>query len=260
MFVKVVKRVNQFFLALLAVLVIGAVVFAVGFKIYTGNYYKADIDTISQIEEQVGDSVEIYYDDDLLVFVPTKVDTKAVIVFYAGGKVEFQAYSGLMYELANRGYLCLLPRMPENLAFLRMNAAGDIKEQYAEWVKYVDGVDWYLAGHSLGGVAATQYLGEQADGEYKGIILCASYTQTDFSQRDIKLLSIYGSEDKVIKMESYEASKALWPENSQEYVIEGGIHSYFGNYGIQKGDGVPTVTNEQQIEIAADVISSFIEE
>ena len=259
MFVRVVKKVNQFFLALLAVLVVAALVFAVAFKIYAGKYYKADTEIIEEVEAEVGDNVNIYYDDDLLVFVPAKQETKAVIVFYSGAKVEFQAYSGLMDELANRGYLCLLPRMPENLALLRRSAAGDIKEKYADWVQYVGDVDWYLAGHSMGGVAAAQYLGENL-GEYKGLILCASYTTVDFSNEDIKLLSLFGSEDQVINKENYEESKALWPENSEEYIIEGGNHGYFGNYGEQKGDGEAKISNHEQLEIAADKIAEFLSE
>ena len=49
-------------------------------------------------------------------------------------------------------------------------------------------------------------------------------------------------------------------KNSEEYVIKGGIHSYFGSYGLQDGDGTPTITNEQQLVEAADVISTFCSE
>ncbi len=59
-------------------------------------------------------------------------------------------------------------------------------------------------------------------------------------------------------MESYSENKANWPDNSTEFVIEGGIHSYFGNYGIQKGDGEPAITNIEQINITADTIADWI--
>ena len=258
MFVKICKIINKIFFWLLGILVFGALAFSVGFKIYTGDYYRADSEVISEIADKSNDQVQVFSDDDLFVFVPSRSEAKAVIVFYPGGKVEYQAYSGLMYELADRGFLCLLPRMPENLAFLRSNAADIIKSQYPDAAKYAGDLDWYLAGHSLGGVAATTYLGEQEDGEYKGIILCASYPGVDLSQKDVRLLSIYGSEDTVLNMDNYDKSRTFWPSDSEEYVIDGGIHSYFGSYGIQKGDGNPSITNLEQIEIAADVISSFI--
>ena len=45
-----------------------------------------------------------------------------------------------------------------------------------------------------------------------------------------------------------------------EYIIEGGNHGYFGNYGAQKGDGEPRISNHEQIEIAADKIAEFLSE
>ena len=256
-FLKKIFKVVGIILGAVLVLVL---VFAIGFKIYTTRSYRADNGLITEIMQSVGDSVQTYSDKDLVVFVPTKEDAKAIIVFYPGGKVQYTAYSGLMYELAERGFVCLLPRMPENLAFLRLNAADLIKEKYADRTKKAEDLKWYMAGHSLGGVAASQYMADQEDGTYAGIILCASYTTTDFSNRDMKLLSIYGSEDKVLNMEGYEGSKSFWPADAQEYVIQGGNHAGFGNYGKQSGDGEATISNIQQITETANVIEKFITE
>ena len=228
---------------------------AIAFKFYTSDYYKTDEAVAYELQEAT-DVFESSYKDGI-VFLPKDLWPKAVIVFYPGGKVEHKAYSGLMEVLAEKGYLCILPRMPENLAFLRMDAIDKILEKYPKRAALVENLDWYMAGHSLGGVAASKYLLENPDG-YKGLILCASYTTSDFSDSDIRLLSIYGSEDKVLNMESYSENKANWPDNSTEFVIEGGIHSYFGNYGIQKGDGEPAITNIEQINITANIIADWI--
>ncbi len=241
-------------LAIVAVIIVAAI----GFKIYTQGYYKADMETITAIETRLEANVNSYSDENGTVFIPETSVPKAVIVFYPGGKVEYRAYSGLMYEIASRGYICILPRMPENLAFLRINAVEKITAKYAADVDSVKNLDWYIAGHSLGGVAASLYLEDKID-EYAGIILCASYPNADFSDKDIRLLSIYGAEDKVIKADAYENSKAYWPKDSEEYIIEGGIHSYFGCYGIQNGDGTPRISNTEQIAETADMIASWIE-
>ena len=37
-------------------------------------------------------------------------------------------------------------------------------------------------------------------------------------------------------------------------MIDGGCHAYFGKYGAQDGDGIPTVTNEEQIRITVENI------
>ena len=75
---------------------------------------------------------------------------------------------------------------------------------------------------------------------------------------DLRLLSILGSNDKVVNMKKYEEAKKDWPADATEYVIQGGIHSYFGNYGIQKGDGEPGITNMEQLETTASIIDEWI--
>ena len=54
--------------------------------------------------------------------------------------------------------------------------------------------------------------------------------------------------------------KIFLPENFKEIIIEGGCHSYFGMYGEQEGDGNPTISNIEQIEITAEEIVKFLSE
>lgn len=247
------KRLIKYISIALLLLILGS---ATAFKIYTLNYYKEDTATISEIESN-GNAKVIEYDDNTLLFIPQNKDLeKAGIVFYPGGKVEYTSYSGLMYELAERGFVCILTRMPENLAFLDLGAASG----YEDVISQVS--TWYMAGHSLGGAAAGIYISDQVhnnkDMPYEGIILLASYVTKDLSDTDLRLLSIYGSNDSVLNMENYEDGKTNWPSDASEYVIDGGIHSYFGCYGIQSGDGTPSVTNIEQIRQTADIIEKWV--
>ncbi len=251
---KIVQFVKRIVIVLLALVICGAI----GFKIYTSMFYRADAETISFIENKLDTQVNSYSDQNGMVFIPENQDFKAVIVFYPGGKVEYSAYKGLLYEIASRGYICLLPKMPENLAFFRINAAEVITSNYKSETETVKDLEWYLAGHSLGGVAASLYIEDTTD-DYAGLILCASYPNADLSDNDIRMLSILGSEDGVINSEGYESSKTSWPSDSEEHIIEGGIHSYFGSYGIQKGDGTPSITNEEQLKKTADIIEEWID-
>jgi len=43
-------------------------------------------------------------------------------------------------------------------------------------------------------------------------------------------------------------------------VIDGGCHAYFGVYGHQDGDGTPTISNQQQIELTAQQLADWIAE
>ena len=251
-------KVLMFFKWIIIAVVTIAVVLAIVFKVYTSKYYRTDQETVDSIVSSLDRKVNAYSDDNGMVFIPGDQDYKAVIVFYPGGKVEYTSYSGLMYELAGKGYVCLLPKMPENLAFLRINAVDVITRGYEAKTDTAKDLDWYLAGHSLGGVAASLFLDETED-DYEGLILCASYPDADLSDKELRFLSIIGSEDEVVNKEAYENARTCWPEDSEEYIIEGGIHSYFGCYGIQKGDGVPAVSNQEQIVETADIIANWIE-
>jgi len=42
------------------------------------------------------------------------------------------------------------------------------------------------------------------------------------------------------------------PPDTRYVVIDGGIHSFFGDYGLQSGDGTPSITrDEAQAQIHA---------
>ena len=152
-----------------------------------------------------------------------------------------------MAELAREGVLCVLVEMPFNLAVFDINAADGIQEQYPEIE------DWYIGGHSLGGSMAASYLADHTD-EYEGLILLGSYSTADLSDTDLDVLSIFGSEDKVLNREKYDENKSNLPDDFCEVVIEGGCHAYFGMYGAQDGDGTPTISNHEQIRLTVESI------
>ncbi len=241
----------------------------VAFRIYISNYYVADEGMLEAVTAEVQDRYTSFNLDSGTVYLPMREPPRAIIAFYPGGKVEADAYSGLMSLLAARGFVCILPKMPDNIALLGVNAIDSFKALNDSDQQMADSLDWYMAGHSLGGIAASRYLEEFQDkiddtsgGEttrkFKGMIFCASYPVVDLSDNDTRLLSIYGSNDGVLNMDSYNESKSRWPADSEEVVIDGGIHSFFGCYGIQDGDGEPAISNIEQLNEMADIIDRWI--
>lgn len=215
---------------------------------YLNDYYHADRKCLDYLENT--DTVTVdYLRDDSIVFKPKEI--KAGLIFYQGGKVEYTSYAPLMHKLAENGILCVLPKMPCNLAVLGINAADDIKSQF----KDID--NWYIGGHSLGGAMAAKYVKDKSD-EYKGLILLGAFSSGDISDTSLNTLSLIGSNDEIINFDKYEENKEKLPDDYSEKNIEGGCHSYFGCYGIQDGDGIPEITNEEQINISVDFITHFI--
>lgn len=145
--------------------------------------------------------------------------------------------------------------MPYNLAIFDMDAAEQVMAAHEE-IEH-----WYIAGHSLGGAMAANYMSSQeANDKIEGLILLASYSTGDLSHTDIGVLSIYGSEDQVLNRESLEEGRAYMPIDYEEICIEGGNHAYYGNYGEQKGDGVASISREEQQEQTKTLITEFIEQ
>ncbi len=222
----------------------------IGFcSLYVNDYYRADQNAIQAfgytetVEEQT-------WQDGTLVYKP-KTDAAVGFIFYPGGKVEHTAYEPLMRALAQKGVLCVIVEMPFRLAVLDVNAADGLQEKFPE----ID--SWYIGGHSLGGSMAASYAKNHKN-DFDGLVLLASYSTEDLSNTNLSILSVYGSNDKVMNRKKYADAKSNLPENFTEYVLDGGNHAYFGMYGEQDGDGKATISNVRQITLTATRIGDFI--
>ena len=228
--------------ALLAAAVLFALV--IGCGLYVGDYYRAE-DTAFLVPE----SVSVEQRDDRMVFAPK--EAFAGLIFYPGGKVEFAAYAPLMAKLAEQNVLCVLLKMPLNLAVLDMDAAAESPEQFP------DVQHWYLAGHSLGGSMAAAFAAENPD-TYDGLILLAAYSTADLRESGLQVCSFYGDMDGVLNLEKYEQYRSNLPQSTLELVLEGGNQADFGCYGPQEGDGITTLEPGVQLQWTADAILNFL--
>ena len=94
--------------------------------------------------------------------------------------------------------------------------------------------------------------------DFDGLILLAAYSTKDLTGTTLRVLSVYGSEDGVMNRESYEKNRANLPTDTAEIVLEGGCHAQFGSYGAQDGDGVATISGEEQVRQTAEAIAAFV--
>ena len=219
-------------------------------SVYFANYYHAEPAAVEALAPAGAVAVQTAENGDI-VFAPE--GARVGFIFYPGGKVEHTAYIPLMQALSARGILCVLVEMPFRLAVFDVDAAAGIPEDFPQ-IEH-----WYIGGHSLGGSMAASYVAEHVS-SFEGLVLLGSYSTADLSESDLSVLSIYGSEDRVLNREKYEQNKQNLPENFRETVIDGGCHAYFGMYGAQEGDGTPSITNREQIELTAEAIISLVEQ
>ena len=217
--------------------------------IYLESYYHADCDAIAAFKTDQTVSERTLASGGM-VFDPGSAG--AGLIFYPGGKVEHEAYVPLMRALSSKGVMCVLCKMPFRLAILDIRAADGVRESFPEIKR------WYIGGHSLGGTAASMEV-KVYPGAYEGLILLASFSNEDLSEVPIRVLSIYGSEDRVLNREQYERARSKLPDGVTEEIIAGGCHAGFGMYGVQDGDGTPAITSGEQICVTAEIIANWIE-
>ncbi len=228
---------KKFMKRLLIIIVVISLLSVAGLYIYSLDYYRADFN-----EDLINDpEIALIETKQYIAQYPTRQVVKEGIIFYPGGKVEHRAYLPILRELSRNGYITVVVDMPLNLAVFNQKAADDVIIDFP-------GIDsWYIGGHSLGGAMASGYLAK-TDYEFSGLILLGSYPIEDHEQ---DVLLIYGENDEILDLERID--QGLGP-----FVIEGGNHAYFGNYGLQKKDGVATISREEQQDLTIGYILEFI--
>lgn len=221
-------------------LIVLVVLLGLGAIIYVNDYYEAS-DYVEVLMEE--NSSRITRQGQYISIQPQGISDENIgMIFYPGGKVEAIAYMPLLLQLADRGIRPVLVEMPGNLAVLDMNAANDVFGMYQD----VD--QWYIAGHSLGGAMASQYM-EKNHQKVQGMILLGAYPVND---APIDSLVIYGTHDLLLDLEQVKRADEI-------YEIKNGNHANFGDYGDQEGDGNAEISREQQQKETINRIMKFIE-
>ncbi|PKK99322.1 MAG: alpha/beta hydrolase [Tenericutes bacterium HGW-Tenericutes-2] len=236
------KRIRKVILIILIIIT----TITLGITIYVNvSTYKPTEDALLIINE-------IVQKKNLYIFEPEVATSN--LIFYPGGFVDEKAYAVLLDGLKNEGVRVFLVSMPLKLAITNTNAAEKIYQSYPS------SLPWYIGGHSLGGASASIFLSKNHEW-VSGLILLAAYpaSSSDLSNYNLRVLSIYGNQDLVLDVSKLEDTKILLPNDTEYYIIPGGNHAYFGNYGEQKGDGTALITRSEQQLLTIEIIVSFIE-
>ncbi len=185
---------------------------------------------------------------NFVVFTPTANPPLTALIIYPGGHIDYRSYAPIARQIASRGYLVSIVKMPLSLAVFGINKADEVITAFSD-IRY-----WVIGGHSLGGSMAASYAINHP-AHVQGVIFWASYPagSDDLSKTGLKCLSIYGSNDLVLNLSNIDSTLVLLPPGTIRQVIEGGNHAQFGNFGPQPGDGVATISAENQQAQATDL-------
>lgn len=90
--------------------------------------------------------------------------------------------------------------------------------------------------------------------------MLASYPASDLSQSlRIPVASISGTQDGLSTPAKIEESVELLPADTVFTVLDGVSHAQFGDYGLQPGDGIPTVSDALARERIAAASLEFLD-
>ncbi len=218
-----------------------AILLVAAFLAYVCVYYHAD--ETAQASMRSDETVSVVETDYGCLFDGPGED--AALIFYPGAKVEETAYAPLLHGLAAQGMDACLVKMPFRLAILHANAAERVLNAH-------DYEQWYIGGHSLGGLMAARYAAAHAEA-FVGVALLGAYADRRLPE-PLTAIVIYGSQDRVLNRGRLERGRALVPTRCAEVVIEGGNHAQFGSYGAQSGDGLAAISAREQVQETIGII------
>lgn len=243
---NVIRRV--LLLCAAAVVLLGAVI--IGMCLFN---QRPAVQTVAVYQDEYLDASISIADDGAAEILPgnAETDRRTGIIFYVGAQITPDAYIPLLSRIAEKGYSCFIPKLTCNMAALEPGAAEKIMEAHPEIEK------WYLAGHSMGGLTASGFADDHRD-EVNGLILLAAYPNRDLSDAGVPVLSVFGDADGVMNKELYEKRLEWYPEDFEEYVIEGANHAQYGDYGEQPRDNEAVIPAAVQQTKTADIILDWL--
>jgi len=235
---------------ILALALILTTIAGTAFVFWAHNSFDPSSEAITALRSD--GQVKVTEEAGLVIFESTGGSSSTGFIFYPGDRIDYRSYAPLLRQIAARRYLVILTPMPLNLAIFHINAAEQALAMYPE-IKH-----WVIGGHSVGGVAAARYTANHP--AIEGIVFLASYPADNaLKDKDIKVLSIYGSQDSLATDKEIESSRTLLPADTIFVKIEGGNHSQFGSYGFQPDDGQATISPEQQWMQVVDATAKLLD-
>ena len=182
-------------------------------------------------------AVTITSTDHSIVIAPTESASATGLVFIPGAKVDPYAYMFTLSGIVEQsGVTVVITKPTLNLAFFDLRPLDTFTAD-------APGVtDWYVGGHSLGGVKACMLADSP---EVSGLVLFGSYCANDLSDSGLTVLSIAGSRDGLSTPEKIADARPQLPDDASLVEIPGLNHAGFGSYGAQPGDRSSPLSAEQ---------------
>lgn len=222
---------------------------AVGILVWaTVGVMQAEVGPLDKV--RANPAISVHETPESFILSPTDGTSGDGLVFIPGAKVSADAY---LYKLSGvvvqSGLTVVVTKPILNLAFFDQRPLTT----FTNAVPAVD--NWYVGGHSLGGVRACQYA---AQPDVSGLILFGSHCANDLASVNTRVLSLSGSNDQLSTPEKIMDAAHLLPTSTTFFPINGANHARFGDYGVQPGDGVATLESAVVRAVITAEVGSFL--
>lgn len=200
------------------------------------------------------DTVSVESSATTITLTPQQPGAEVGVIVQPGARVDPRAYVPLWSRVSAQGYLVVIVKQPLAIGFLAIGAPASIQDDHPDVGR------WALSGHSLGGVAGSQFAAGNPD-RADGVVFWASYPLDSLADRDdLVVASVSGSADGLATPDDIDASRADLPPDTTFTVVDGAVHAFFGDYGEQPGDGTPTTSRaEAQDAIVSATLDALAE-
>ena len=165
---------------------------------------------------------------DTGVAVGDEIPPTTGLVFVPGARVDPRAYAHVLRPLVEAGYFVAVLKEPLGFSII------DAKHPQSVLGVHPNIAHWAVAGHSLGGTTAATCA--DADERVDGLVLFGSYPADRLQRADLKVTSVFGSDDGLASPADIEQTKDRLPADTAYLEVPGAAHSWFGDYGEQPGD------------------------
>ena len=195
------------------------------------------------------EQLDVQHDGGVWFFTPIREAARQSVglVFFPGALVSPIAYAPLARATARAGFPSYIVELPRRGAFggAEDPALWDTVHELLQ--EPTTPKRWVAAGHSRGGVVASQ-LASRGPAGFAGLILIGTShpRDVDLSALTVPVTKIVGTRDGLASRGEVEQNRRLLPASTRWIWIEGGNHSQFGWYGFQPGDGRATISAAAQ--------------
>lgn len=193
--------------------------------------------------------VDVRHDGGIWYFTPKAAPgpRSVGLVFFPGALVDPVAYAPIARAAAAEGFPSFIVELPRRGAFGGAESP-ELWRRFRGLLKQ-PGMPprWMVAGHSRGGVVASQVASAPPDG-FAGLVLIGTShpRDVDLSTLPVPVTKVAGTRDGLASRAEVEQNRAKLPTSTRWVWVEGGNHSQFGWYGFQPGDRRATIGASEQ--------------